>query len=66
MAPKINVKKNSTDSSERLGIKTKNLDHKKLNISFIRIMIKSPRCSKIILESLSKRVRFHSKVGIGA
>ena len=65
MVPKINAKKNLTGSSERLGSKT-NLDHKKLNISFLRIMIRLLRHSKTILESPSRRVKFHSKVGIGA
>jgi hypothetical protein len=38
----------------------------KAEYHFFRIMIKSPRCSKISLESPSRRAKFHSKVGIGA
>ena len=46
--------------------KKKNSDYIKMNISLLRIMIKSPRYSKIILQSPSRRVKFHLKVGIGA
>ena len=64
MALKINAKKNLTGSSERWGVIL--MGRKELNISFLRIMIKSLRHSKTILESPSRRVKFHSKVGIGA
>lgn len=42
------------------------MDRIKLNLLFLRIMIKSLRYSKTISESPLRRAKFHSRVGIGA